>query len=188
MDKINKFIIEKLNVSTDTVIKQSFASRHRSKHIATRSKINKFRKFFEDLIDIAGLGIGILSSENGYSFETEISLYKIRENEPDKILRTTSERRGYICKSYKGLLSLLFDEDNWDWNDEENLEGWKKEYFLCLYDLDDDEINSLKKLGFEEKNLKVYTGSYTSKASNYMIISIKDLCNNIDKIYGAFFE
>ena len=185
MQHFTDYIIEKLKVGE---FKASFSQRHRDKHILSRAKINKFRKFFEDLIDMAGLRIGILSKERNNSFfGTEICLYKIRENEPDKILRK-SENHGYVCKSYKGLLSLLFDEDNWDWNDEENLEGWKKEYFLCLYDLDDDEINSLEKLGFEEKKLEVYTGAYTSKENDYMIISIKDLCNNIDKIYKAFFE
>lgn len=186
MQHFTDYIIEKLKVGE---FKASFSQRHRDKHILSRVKINKFKKFFEDLIDMAGLRIGILSKEkeDDSFFRTEICLYKIRENEPDKILRK-SENNGYVCKSYKGLLNLLFDEDNWDWNDEENLEGWKKEYFLCLYDLDDDEINSLEKLGFEEKNLDVYTGAYTSKKSDYMIISIKDLCNNIDKIYKAFFE
>lgn len=185
MQHFTDYIIEKLKVGE---FKTSFSQRHRDKHVLSRAKINKFRKFFEDLIDMAGLRIGILSKEDDDSFfKTEICLYKIRENEPDKIL-TKDESNKYVCKSYKGLLSLLFDEDNWDWNDEENLEGWKKEYFLCLYDLDDDEINSLEKLGFEEKNLEVYKAAYTSKKSDYMIISIKDLCNNIDKIYKAFFE
>lgn len=178
MDKINKFIIEKLKVSTDTVIKQSFASRHRNKHIASRSKINKFRKFFEDLIEMSGLRIAILASNKK---DTTISLYKIRENEPDKPLYNSSG----LAKSYKQILYTLFDETQFDWNDEDdlNMNNW-----LCLDGFDDDELRTLEKLGFKEEELYIDKSRYDSIKDNFMIISIKDLYNNIDKIYSAFFE
>lgn len=178
MNKIEKFIIEKLQVSADTVIKHTFSSKHREKHISTRSKINKFKKFFEDLIDMAGLRIAFSYPNKR---ESLIKLYKIRENEPDTALYNNDG----AMRSYKCILETLFKETNWDWNDEDNL---NMSYLLCLDGFDDDELRTLEKIGFKEEEVKVQKSQYDYVNKEFMTISIKDLYDNIDKIYKTFFE
>lgn len=127
---------------------------------------------------MSGLRIAIL-----YSNKSDIAtyLYKIRENEPNEPLCDNNGN----AKSYKRILYRLFNETQLDWNDEDNLDmnNW-----LCLDGFDDDELNTLEKLGFKEEELKINKNKYDSIRKNFMIISIGDLYNNIDKIYSAFFE
>lgn len=184
MNKINNFIIEKLKVSADTVIKNNFAQRQRDKYVSSKAQFKKFKKFWEDLKDVAGLKLAIVKVKGNMIDDPYIRMYKIREDEPDKLI--WKYNCCYRVSTYKSFLHVLFDEECWDWKDQES---FYNDLIICFDNIDENEIHSLEKLGFTEREFKYSNSDANLEADKkYITISTGELYDNIDKIYSFFFE
>lgn len=193
VNKINEQIINEYTLKDkdeiEPTVKNTWAYRKRSKHISSPESVRfkKFKKFFEDLKECAGLGVAIIEYNYNNWGKVITDLYYIREDEPN--IRKSSDGRP---KTYEYILYRLFDHEQYDIR---SIKSIDERCYLALTNIDDD-VDMLEQLKFKDVPREVYgtsgisTGDrfYQDKKQKTMFISFVDLYNNIDEIYKAFFE
>ena len=191
MKSLSNTVVEKLEINKEYQL--TWAARKKAKHVESLAQIKKFKQFFEELKECSGLGISIIKREDGRFCWLYLDLYYIRETEQDKYIQVYKKPKTYKC-----ILKTLFGEEDLDIHRPADIDS---DVCIVLVNIEDD-IDMLKNLGFTKithNNLNSdrvkfdhdtnFTDLYKDLSTNIgMCISIKDLYNNIDKIYKAFFE
>ena len=148
----------------------------------------------EDMLKI----VNALKETNCYMYKFDEPIYEIRENEPDKIIK---------YKTYKWFLDYLFDENALDIHRVADCTEYR---YLLLGEFDQTEMKKLTKWGFSQfvphdrfygwSNNNEWWYCYSSTKNwyidkngdviypVYVIISFKDLLDNIKYIRREFFE
>jgi len=189
-NKIKEYQINEWTVKEgDEKISKSFAARYRAKYSASQTKFYKFKKFFEELEQLAGLYLFIWAGNDHDNYnQLRIMPYRIREHEPNKTNYNYNSDH-FSMKTYKSLIDILFDnEDKFDINSSTDVERFGN-YYLYIRNIDEYK-SILESLGFEETEFgeNNYVKHYNVYQYKWLGISFKNLYDNIDKIYKAFFE
>lgn len=193
VNKINEQIINEYTLKDkdeiEPTVKNTWAYRKRSKYISSPEsvKFKKFKKFFENLKECAGLGVAIIEYNYTNWLDIITDLYYIREDEPD-----TRKSLNGRPKTYQYILYKLFDHEQGDIC---SVKSINEKLHLVLTNIDDD-VDMLERLKFENVPKDAYSTSgissgdrfYKDKNQKTMFISFVVLYNNIDEIYKAFFE
>ena len=193
VNKINEQIINEYKLKDkdeiEPTVKNTWAYRKRSKYISSPDsiKFKKFKNFFEDLKECAGLGMAIIKYNYNGWIAIITDLYYIREDEPN--IRKNLNGRP---KTYEYVLYKLFDHEQ---EDIRSIKSIDERYHLVLTNINDD-VDMLERLNFKNVPKEAYKASgissddkfYKDKYQKTMFISFIDLYNNIDEIYKTFFE